>query len=112
MKIMAISEKAVKVKDDLGRTPLHWLAFSGGVTPESLQVLVDKCPDLLLITNNNGRIPLHAALEGYFVSHTSTLAHYHQTVTCLLESCPSGVHVRDNEGMTPLDFACEKNVAP
>lgn len=112
LEILAISEEAVKVKDDLGRTPFHWLSFSGGVTPKSLQVFVDKCPDVLSMTDNKGQIPLHAALEGSVGSSYSAVRRfYHVTVQCLIEASSSGVEVKDNEGVTPLQLACENDTS-
>lgn len=113
LQILAISEKAVEAKDSLGRTPLHLLS-STGASRDLLQVIIERSPTVVAkARDGDGRIPLHAAIEG-FANHCTTpedRAFYEETVRSLLELYPLGVHATDNNGMTPLMLACEKNVS-
>jgi len=109
LEILAISEKAVKAKDELGRTSLHCLSYRNRVTPESLQILVEKCPGLPSVTDSKGRLPLHLMIEGLPTMFFERLARHH-TLQCLLKAFPGGVCTKDKDGKTPLELACEKDV--
>lgn len=63
---LAMSERAVTAKNSLGRSPMHLLcrrAASQGM----LQVLLEMCPTIAQEKDSDGRIPLHAVVEGYFL---------------------------------------------
>jgi ankyrin repeat protein len=107
IRALAISEKAVIAKDSFGQTPLHILSRLGA-GQEFLQAVLDKCLSAPRIKDSNGRIPLHSAVEGF--RGTQACGEQERVVRFLLEAFPLGVHVADNNGMTPLMYACEKDV--
>jgi len=107
LRVLAISEKAVKAKNKYGQSALHVLCRDGnGCTGDEIQVLLDKCPELPTVKDNQGRTPLHMAVQGSVLTRASR---YAETVECLLESFPGSVQVADNGGMTPLELACARN---
>jgi len=111
LEMLAISEKAVKAQDELGRTSLHWLSYYGKVTPESLQILIEKCPGLPSVTDKHGRLPLHLTIKRSAKSKTlANTARYHHTLQCLLKAFPDGIYAKDNDGKTPLELACKMDV--
>jgi len=110
LQVLAVSENAVTAKDNIGRSPLHLLSRQGA-SRNALHVLIDKCPAVVCKTDSHGRIPLHAAVEGCVQSPASEAPLYNDTVKCLLESFPGGAQAKDNDGMTPLELACEKDVS-
>lgn len=105
--ILSISEEAVLAKDRHGQTPLHLLS-KAAAPREILQVLVNKFPATLSARDNNGRIPLHSAIQGccdfYYIE-----ASHDDTIRYLLEAYPLGVRDVDNNDMTPLILACKQN---
>jgi ankyrin repeat protein len=109
LRILVLSEKAAKAKDSHGRTPLHLLSLAGE-SEEVLRIILDECPSAAQVRDDNGYIPLHSAIEGYAKNIYPDCIEeslYEETVQCLLEAYALGVHVEDNEGMTPLMLACE-----
>lgn len=107
LKALCVSEKAVKATDSHGRTPFHELCYHGA-SRECLETLLNKCAELPHLRDSKGRIPLHWAIEG---AEESSLKRFHKTVSFLLELFPGGVGVDDNDGMTPLQLACEKDAS-
>ena len=115
LRVLTISKQAVVTRDYAGRNPFHWLCFKGGVTPDALEIFVEKFPHMLLERNVQGRIPLHLAIEGSVSvgarSFPNAEDQYHGTIKCLLDLFPGAVRAGDKWGMTPLQLACE-NDAP
>lgn len=118
LEALAISEKAVKARDGTGQTPFHVLCYMGS-TEEFLDKFLDKCAELLHMRDSKGRIALHLAVKGAadfsrwdnkdYESYYAEI--YHLTIAYLLKAFPGGVQIADNDGMTPLELACEKNVS-
>ena len=104
VKALAISKNSVQVRNVFGETALHLLCRQGAL-PDTCQVLLEKCPELVSMQDNNGFTPLHVAIKS---SCSLTSWRYDQTIQCLLESCPSAVQVKDGNGVTPLMVACEE----
>lgn len=102
LSILSISEKVVLAKDSNGQTPLHLLS-KAGAPREFLQIIVEKFPATTSAKDDNGRISLHAAIE------YDCDASHNDTICYLLEAYPLGVHDMDNNDMTPLMLACERN---
>jgi ankyrin repeat protein len=101
---LLISEKAITAKDQHGQTPFHLLS-RGGSDRDTMQMVFDKCHDVINITDNNGCIPLHVAVE----ASSSTDKDFSDTINFLLEKFPCGIMARNNNGMTPLQLACQKD---
>lgn len=59
------------------------------------------------------RLPLRSVIHGptnYNRGNTysrASISDYNETVRCLLEAFPAGAHIKDINGATPLDLACE-----
>lgn len=107
LKILAISEEAVTARDKHGQTPLHVLARHGHVTRESLGALLDKSRELPRMQDDQGRTPLRSAIEGYSSDRAVECL---ETVECLLQVFPEGVHIPDANGITPLEYACQNDL--
>jgi len=112
LEILAISEKAVTAKDNLGQNSLHHLGYSGKVTREALQILVEKCPGLPSMGDKQGKLPLHLVIDGSATKANTPeeVARYIHTLRCLLKAFPNGLHTNDSDGKTPLELACERDV--
>jgi len=108
LKTLALSEKAVKAKNIRGQIPMHLLC-QGSAQREMLQVMFDLYPKIAQEKDNQGRIPLHLALLGSVDSPRPW--RYYETIDWLLQVYPDGVRMADNDGMTPLELACEKNAS-
>jgi hypothetical protein len=62
---------------------------------------VEQDPDSIKVTTNNtGSLPLHSACEGLASSYV---------VQYLVQKYPESIHVKNNDGMTPLHEAEKKN---
>lgn len=97
-------------KNSLGCTPLHLLA-RGGASREFMQIIIEQFPTAAGVKDNDGRIPLHAAVEACSTA-PSEGAHAHgDIVHYLLKTFLLGVHVADSNGVTPLMLSCELDVS-
>jgi len=104
---VAVSEKAVKTRNTFGETALHLLCDCGA-PQDALEVLLAVCPDLAQEKDKQGRIALHATVQG---SRSDGRLH-EETFQCLLqENYALGVGSLDNNGKTPLMLACERNIS-
>ena len=83
----------VNVRDNIGRTPLHWACW-GGHTDVARMLLTSGAD--VGVRDNVGRTPLHRAC---FWGHTD--------IARLLIERGADADVRDNGGRTPLDYACD-----
>lgn len=102
-----VEEETVSLKDDLGQTPLHALC-SRGANASALQMLLEKSSSSSCEVDNEGRIPLHCALDR--PSYDSYYYTDEKIVYCLLEAFPLGAYAADNNGVTPLQIAHENDV--
>ena len=94
-------------KDALGQTILHY--FLGKVHNVKLRsrivsFIISRFPALARERDNDGRLPLHVALEKFDRTRRWSV------VTCLLHAYPEGLCIRNNDGKSPLDVACEKDL--
>lgn len=62
------------------------------------------------MADSQGRTPLHLALEGMAEEGNANDRYHQQIALYLLKLFAGGIVVADNEGMTPLSLACEKDV--
>lgn len=110
------SVNAIMAKcDGQGQTALHLLCGGGGVERYTYFVFtsLDKYPMAASARDNNGRLPLHALMEGFPESFRASedIHEYSLIESYLLKAHPIGVHAMDCNGMTPLMLACEKDVS-
>ena len=59
-------EVPVRVKDDMGRSPLHDAFWTCEPNFELVDILLEKCPDLLLVSDKRGHTPLHYARQNHW----------------------------------------------
>ena len=56
----------LNVRDDMGRSPLHDAFWSPTVNTELVDLIVTKCPDLLLLADKRGHTPLNYARKHHW----------------------------------------------
>jgi len=129
LQVLLSSEAAVRWRESFGQNPLHVLV-QHGVTKVLLEALLKESPELVRETDNDGRLPLHIAIAFYDHwdpcgicnhdrwderSETAGLEEvclrWRQGVKCLLDAFPNGAYQVDDNGMTPLLLACERNLS-
>ena len=86
----------VYTTNSLGNTPLHDAASGGHL--DVVQYLHIKCNCNINTINNNGDTPLHYAA-----------AYGHLNVVQYLLGCGADAIATDNDGATPLQYACQNN---
>jgi ankyrin repeat protein len=110
LEVLSISAKAVKAKDQFGRTPFHVLCKNGG-SREHMQILVDKCAQLPCMRDNEGCTPLHLAMDALCTNPLRSAMEaerYHASVVSyLLELFPQAVKAKDHFGRTPFHVLCK-----
>jgi len=52
---------SIKVRDDFGRTPMHDACWRCSVDLELMDLLIDSCPELLMLSDKRGHTPLDYA---------------------------------------------------
>jgi len=105
LEVLAVSKAAVKARNENGETGLHLLCQEGAPR-DACQVLLKKFQGLVCEKDNQGRIPLHKAVEGSLGTTTpEELAPYCTIVKFLLQKFAGGVQEEDNDGITPLELA-------
>lgn len=88
----------VNVKDDHGRSLLHYLMPGSHPPIEAIQAVLRKGADPNARTIDEGLSPLHELLRaGYWTDHTIKVAQ-------LLLDAGADAKVRDNQGRTPADI--------
>lgn len=110
LRVLAISEAAVKAKDRHGRNPFHLLCHVGA-SEEDLTFMLQRCKSLITERDSIGRTPLHIAIEAAANEslRAREMQQFDKAVSCLLNAFPDAVRVRDNNGMTPLQVACQRH---
>ena len=87
----------VYTTDRCGNTPLHYAALGGHL--DVVQYLHIKCNcNINTINNLDGATPLHRAADGG-----------HLNVVQYLLGCGADAIATDNDGATPLQYACQNN---
>lgn len=56
----------LNVRDDMGRSPLHDAFWSPTVNYELVDLILNKCPDLLLLSDKRGHTPLNYARKHHW----------------------------------------------
>mmetsp|Transcript_16997 Transcript_16997/g.41412 ORF Transcript_16997/g.41412 Transcript_16997/m.41412 type:complete len:240 (+) Transcript_16997:111-830(+) len=56
----------LNVRDDMGRSPLHDAFWSPTVNYELVDLILNKCPDLLLLSDKRGHSPLNYARKHHW----------------------------------------------
>ena len=80
-------------------TPLHYYVTHGG-NAKIVKLLVEKCPEAVTIMDGRNKLtPLHSVLHSFHVEP--------DVVKFLVESNPSALHSRDENGRLPLHAACQ-----
>lgn len=109
IKLLSISEMAVKARNDKGETPLHLLCKNGAPSfcPE---VLLDKYPDLIHERDNEGRTVLFVAIDAWRKQKSIYLSEieevrYEKLTQCLLDAFRGAACVADNHGVSPFMVA-------
>lgn len=88
------------VELDSRRTPLHLAAGNGGPLP-LLEALIETGPEVRLLRDAQGRLPLHcAALHGHM-----------EAMSVIATGCARTWEVRDDDGHTPRDLAAAADVS-
>ena len=78
--------------DNQGQTPLHCLST---LPMDAFELMLDRYPAAASVTDNNGMLPLHAAVDGTADS---------DLVRILLEANPLSVLKTTRRGLTPLQI--------
>jgi ankyrin repeat protein len=89
----------LKVRDRVGRLPLHWVAC--GPPSRAIQSMIDDYPDALLARDDAGRTPLSCAC--------SLLSPNCGMIQMLLDANPLALEVSDRHGALPLHLACRRS---
>ncbi|WP_456201480.1 ankyrin repeat domain-containing protein [Wolbachia endosymbiont of Protocalliphora sialia] len=87
---------SLKVKNKDGETPLH-VAAQHDSTLEVIEFILNRDLSGINDITNNGRTPLHLAIQGNKPS----------TVKLLLNKC-ANINAKDKDGKTPLDLAMQE----
>ncbi|KAF7822999.1 protein ACCELERATED CELL DEATH 6-like [Senna tora] len=132
--IVEIEPKLMHVRDEEGRTPLHYAAYTGYV--EAVRILKNKCALAAFQRNKNGHIPIHLACQrghvqavkellqlikwhnvkdlvnqkGQNILHIAAMNGRNNVIKYLLESPKidqSTINERDNDGNTALHLAAK-----
>ncbi|KAK2911727.1 hypothetical protein Q8A67_003860 [Cirrhinus molitorella] len=93
LRVLSVPGTDVNIKDHAGWTPLHEACNHGST--ECVQALLQHCSNLQLASQVEGVSPLHDALQN---------RHMHIAKMLLQRGGTPLLHLRDNEGHTPLDF--------
>ena len=64
---------SLRVKDDVGRTPLHDACWSASPNFDLMELLMEHEPDLLLVADNRGHYPFSYARRNHWESWTNFL---------------------------------------
>lgn len=70
----------LNVRDDMGRSPLHDAFWCAEVNFELVDLILDQCPDLLLISDKRGHPPLSYARQHHWKSWNAYLHSRSQVV--------------------------------
>lgn len=116
LEALTISEKAVKARDESGRTPFH-LHCRDAASLDTLRFLLDKWPTLVEECDDEGLLPLHLLVVNWPSSYELDESdrrrkeEYHQALEYLLEVAPHTALTEDNRGITPFIMACSRRNA-
>lgn len=94
-KIFHLFPEAALVQNKRGDTPLH---LKCKISQKSLQIvnlLVEYCPNVLILKNGIGQTPLAVACDS---------AASFPVIEKLVESNPTSLSIRDNQGNSPIDL--------
>jgi ankyrin repeat protein len=107
------------VKDELGKTPLHWATGRG--QPEAMKLLLDTYKVDVNVRNNNLGTPLHVAASQaqpectkngstplHFAAFKGQKAGHREAAKILLEN-GADVNAKTDTGATPLSMAAYRN---
>lgn len=102
-KILRKNEEDLKVIDWYGNESLH-NCFSGreAIDLDRINKIIELYPDMPYKRNQDGRIPLHFALDQSKPSYSG--------IEILLKHYPAGVTEEDNSGITPYSLALKWTV--
>ena len=93
--------------------PLHLVGKQTGGTPQALRAvvtaLVEANPAALGATDAEGKVPLHAAVQGRIASATEQSATQLAVVEALLVADPGASRARDHWGRLPLHMATRRD---
>lgn len=104
--VLDLYPESVKTRDRHGVFPFYFCANSVQEVP-ILQMLLDANPSAIRNKDNTywGQLPLHWA-----VSRSRDRVPAAEKVDFLVNSYPEALHVRDKNGMTPLELAISENM--
>ena len=96
-----ISPEYIASRDFRGNTCLHYICMHEDVPFWVTRIILQSCPYLASIRNNEGSLPLHVA-----VRYHTHLVHFIET----LNSYPEAIHVRNAHHYTPIDYLSIKRL--
>jgi hypothetical protein len=97
-RIIEIYPKLAKQKDIHGQFPLHTLVARGITSLSVLKIIIDRYIFAMEKCDNKGMTPLMLACRD-MIPDDERMAVY------LLGSCPSVIHVKDENQMNAMEFA-------
>ena len=90
-----------------GNLPLHAVFynafFSASRRKHIAQTILRSCPESIVMTNNDGRTPLHTNCS----QHCN-----HEPILTLLRAAPQTAKWSDSNGDLPLHLACRSQKSP
>ncbi len=90
------------IKNKNGCTALGFAVAQGKVAVTKALLDHNANPN---IVNENGHVPLHCAIMGYFAMGTSYKDGYFKIITTLIENQRTSINELDSERKTPLHYA-------
>lgn len=93
--------KTISDPDRSGMFPLH-IACAAGMNIENVEYLLDEYPEAICTTDNNGRLPFHAACTKNTIST--------DVLDLLAAAFPEALRTFDKQGAVPLHIALQRKL--
>jgi ankyrin repeat protein len=107
--LLDVSPECIKATQDEGLLPLHLSVYGSEPCINTLRLLLEKFPGGAVQLSNDGKTPLHVAVDGK--PRPST-----EAVQILIQSSPEATRIKTKFGKLPLhlcadhDFPCLKTL--
>lgn len=106
--------KSLKTADAIGRFPVQ-VACTWGLSPDTIQFLIESYPLAASIQDLSGKCPIHHLCISFMKHYIDTPcqlvnASMMAIVEILNEAAPKSFNLEDNDGMNCLELAIESDV--